>query len=178
MKTYTGIGSRQTPPPALKLIVRVAEQLAKADYILRSGGADGADDAFEIGCDKAHGRKEIYLPWKGFNGHPSPYYYVTKEALELAESVHPVWDKCSQGARKLHGRNCYQLLGLDLNKPSDFVVCWTSGGQLSGGTATVLRLAADRDVPIYNLSSDSDVKKLGELLNYEFDLDEGYAYFF
>ena len=178
MKYYTGIGSRQTPPPMLKLIVKVAQQLAASDYVLRSGGADGADNAFEVGCDKAHGRKEIYLPWKGFNGNPSPYSFVSKEAIELAKSLHPAWDKCSQGARKLHGRNCYQLLGLDLNKPSDLVVFWTIGDQKSGGTATVLRLAEKEGVPVYNLALDSDIKKLGELLGCEFDSNEGYAYFF
>lgn len=55
---YTGIGSRETPEEVLSLFTIVGEFLAKKGYILRSGGAKGADKAFEVGCDKAKGKKE------------------------------------------------------------------------------------------------------------------------
>ena len=68
---YTGIGSRNIPDTYFNLIVVIAEYMAKQGYILRSGGADGSDTAFEIGCDKVNGKKEIYLPWKSFNKNKS-----------------------------------------------------------------------------------------------------------
>jgi len=43
---------------------RCATRLELLGYTLRSGGANGADTAFEEGCC----RKELYLPWPGFNG--------------------------------------------------------------------------------------------------------------
>lgn len=43
---YTGIGSRQTPPEILKMMTKIATQLESKGWVLRSGGAEGADEAF------------------------------------------------------------------------------------------------------------------------------------
>ena len=49
-KPYTGIGSRETPTAILDLMIAIGGVLAQRGFTLRSGGADGADDAFEQGC--------------------------------------------------------------------------------------------------------------------------------
>lgn len=131
-------------------MTRLAQALAKYG-ILRSGGADGADSAFEKGCDLANGQKEIYLPWKNFNNNLSPLFKITNEAKELAATIHPAWDNLSWGAKKLHARNCYQILGFQLNQPVDFVVCYTDESLPYGGTKTALALARRYNRPIYNL---------------------------
>ena len=146
MKFYTGIGSRETPANVMEAMTQLAITLESKGYILRSGGADGADTAFEQGAVN----KEIYLAWKGFNGNNSPLHTVCVEALQMASTIHPAWDKCSQGAKKLHARNCYQVLGLDLNTPVDFVVCYTSNGLIKGGTATAINLAKSKGIPVFN----------------------------
>jgi len=46
---YSGIGSRSTPENILHMMGDVAYRLANKGWILRSGGADGADNAFEQG---------------------------------------------------------------------------------------------------------------------------------
>ena len=67
---------------------------------LATGGADGADTAFEHAAgEMAH----IYLPWPAFNGRtdrpgrtrPRP------EAYAMAKTVHPAWDRLPSGARAL-----------------------------------------------------------------------------
>ena len=59
---YAGIGSRVTPLPFIRCFRTIGEELSYSGYILRSGGADGADKAFEQGCDDAGGKKKyIYL---------------------------------------------------------------------------------------------------------------------
>ena len=63
---YTGIGSRDTPDEVLRWFKIYADVLAELGFTLRSGAAPGADAAFEEGCDRVDGKKEIYLPWKGF----------------------------------------------------------------------------------------------------------------
>lgn len=68
-KTYAGIGARKPPDEVKGLMAEVARRLDRIGYTLRSGAAEGADMAFESGAT----RKEIYLPWAHFNGHPSPY---------------------------------------------------------------------------------------------------------
>jgi len=44
---YTGIGSRETPRHICIYMSKVAKILDKRGYILRSGGAQGADKAFQ-----------------------------------------------------------------------------------------------------------------------------------
>jgi predicted Rossmann fold nucleotide-binding protein DprA/Smf involved in DNA uptake len=50
-KIYCGIGSRQTPSMVLAKMIGIAQELAAKNWILRSGRAEGADKAFEHGCD-------------------------------------------------------------------------------------------------------------------------------
>lgn len=151
---YTGIGSRATTPEMLSVMRQLGEGLAKWGYTLRSGAAGGADAAFEAGCDAARGAKQIYLPWPKFNGHPSHLHTVGEKALALAAEMHPAWERCSQGAKRLHARNGYQVLGGDLSTPSDFVVCYTTNGQGGGGTGQAIRIARKYGIPVFDLGGD------------------------
>lgn len=137
----------------LKAMVSIGKYLAKQGCLLRSGGAKGADSAFERGCDLVGGQKEIYLPWKGFNKHPSQLFNVTKDARMLAKKYHPAWENLGWRGRDFMGRNAYQLLGQSLLVPSQFIVCWTQGGRITGGTGQALRMAADFQIPVFNLGS-------------------------
>ena len=146
---YTGIGSRNTPSQICSMFMNMAKELVSLGYVLRSGGADGADKAFEIGCDKEFGEKEIYLPWKNFNNHQSSLFVPSLIATKIAEQYHPNWPHCSNGARLLHGRNTHQVLGRDCNTPSQFVLCWTHPKK--GGTTQAIRVAMRYDIPVANL---------------------------
>lgn len=157
MKYYTGIGSRETPQRILEVMNELAIVLDNKGWTLRSGGADGADSAFEMG---AHISKEIYLPWKGFNGNNSPLYKLTPEAWNMAEFIHPAWNRCSEGAKKLHTRNIYQVLGYDLNTPSKMLICWTRDGLEIGGTATAIRLAKSNGIKVINLGNTNDLERV------------------
>lgn len=153
---YTGIGARKTPGYILHAMVGVAEWMAKNGHTLRSGGAQGADRAFEIGCDhKSIGKKEIYLPVKGWQGNDSKHHNVSYEAMNMASAFHPKWDALPTFVKLLMGRNSYQVMGLDLNTPTDFIVCWTPDGHIVGGTGQALRMAAHYGIPVFNLGSAS-----------------------
>jgi hypothetical protein len=150
---YTGIGSRETPENILALMRGIALMLYERGYTLRSGGAEGADTAFEYGTP-AMASMEIYLPWHGFNGKTQTIpedKLAWGEARSIAEKYHPNWEACSEGARKMHTRNSFQVLGHDCHSPSAFVVCWTRDGKNTGGTGQALRIAGDRKIEIYNL---------------------------
>lgn len=152
---YAGIGSRQTPDNILQIFVELGEFLGNNNVILRSGGASGADSAFESGCDLAKGPKEIYLPWQGFNDNPSPLYGVTLEAKWTAKAYHPRWDKLTEKGKALIARNGYQVLGESLENPVDFIICYTENGALKGGTAQALRIAEKWNIPVYNFGKKS-----------------------
>ena len=160
MKAYAGIGSRQSPTEVLERMKKLAEVLAQLGYILRSGAAEGADSAFEAGCDMAKGQKEIYLPWPKFNGHSSRFTAPTQQAMQLAELYHPAWKKCTQGVQKLHARNMHQILGINLDTPVNFVLCWHKN---KGGTMQAVRLAVQRKIPVFNLAEMTDNEILEEI---------------
>lgn len=159
-KIVTIIGSRETPTDILATITDIAQRFAERGWTLRSGGANGADYAGELGFDKVKGNKEIYLPWRGFRGSKSELYSVSIDALKMAQSFHPAWNRLTQGGQKLMGRNCYQVLGLDLKTPSDLLIAYTHNGELVGGTAQALKIAQQWNVPIINLGTPGiDIEK-------------------
>lgn len=151
MKYYAGIGSRETPAPILNIMAAYAGILESRGYILRSGGADGADSTFA----NAVWQKDIYLPWRGFNGLTTGIVCGDSSALrEIAAQFHPAWGKLSRGAMALHTRNVAQVLGADPQRTakSDFVLCWTPGAKGGGGTGQAIRIARGYDVPVYDLA--------------------------
>lgn len=155
---YTGIGARKTPAAVLRRFTDFAVLMARQGFVLRSGAADGADSAFEQGADAAGGPKEIYLPWPGFNDHPSGRIYIPERAFEIARGVHPHWHNLKPGVRRLHARNALQVLGVGLESPSRVVVCWTPDGCIdeharsreTGGTGTAIALASRHNIPVLN----------------------------
>lgn len=154
---YTGVGSRNCPIEVKPLILEFADILNKCGFTLRSGGAEGADSFFE---ERAGLSKEIYLPWKNFNKNTSPYYEVSAEAIAMGMKFHPHGSTLTEPVKKIMGRNCYQVLGLDLATPSEFLVVWTEGGLKRGGTSLAMSVAEAYNIPIYNLFKDEDVSKL------------------
>lgn len=158
MRYYTGIGARKTPKEICEKFTRIAEYLK--DWTLRSGGANGADTAFELGA----GHRDIFLPWRGFNGNHSDLYTQLPEARRLAERFYPKWRDATEPVRKLMARNIHQVLGLELNDPSTLLICWTEGGLEVGGTATAIRVAKEYKVPIFNFGEKDQTKELWEFI--------------
>lgn len=171
MKCYTGIGSRSTPKEIMDKMTDIAIVLQSKGYTLRSGGADGADTAFEIGAGDL---MDIYIPWNGFNGREGINYKsldnitsdIRDKSVELAKSVinEGHWNNMSYGAKKMHTRNVSQVLGDDLNSPSDFLVCYTTNGEVKGGTATAIKLAIKYNVPVFNLGKSNGIEEFDKFL--------------
>lgn len=164
MKYYAGIGSRETPIKVLDFFTKLGKYLAKHDYILRSGHAEGADSAFEYGCVMVNGKKEIFLPWKNFGGSDSNLIVSNPKAYEIAQKYHPYWHNLKDGARKLQARNSHQVLGLDLETYSDFVICWTKNGSGSGGTGQAIRIAKAYDIPVFDAGKYDSIDEVKENL--------------
>lgn len=167
---YTGIGSRETPTHILNRMTKLGSWFSELDWVLRSGGADGADRAFERGV-RLGKQCDIYIPWEGFAKHSANPMIATnfdtyKNAEEIASTIHPAWDKCSKGAKALHTRNVYQVLGHDLKTPSKFVVFYakeTKSGEVSGGTRTAVELARQNDIPCVNMLHEDWMDKLKQV---------------
>ena len=173
-KYYSGVGARATPNNILDIINRLSFVLAQKGYVLRSGGAEGADKAFEAGCDAAQGNKKIYIPWSGFNGYvPDGASVLTLDqgnrdrAVGIIKDVHPAFNRLSRGALALHARNVYQVLGIYLDSPSQFLVCYAPtdrDGIPTGGTRTAWVVARMFDIPCFNLSNDRDYERITKFI--------------
>ena len=162
-KYYAGIGSRVLPDMIMwGDMMKIARRFKKKGWTLRSGGAMGSDTAFEQGAAEAC---EIYLAWqqrylgkgKHFIGPELPNW---NEAMKLGEKYHPAWNKLTDGAKALHARNSYIILGNDLQTPVSLVICYTKDGTEIGGTAQGMRMARDYGIPIFNLFFNNVKEKL------------------
>lgn len=158
--TYAGVGSRQTPDHILLEMEQIGRRMAEAGWVLRSGGADGADSAFERGCNAVGGLREIYLPWRGFQNRTPDEPGVLlvpaasrAEAERIAAEAHPAWSWLKPGERKLHMRNACQVLGPDLRSPARLVICYTQRGRGQGGTGQAIRIANAYGVPVIDLGT-------------------------
>lgn len=169
---WTGVGSRETPPEVADLMRRIASGLTKVGGILRSGGATGADSAFESGVPDPS-KKEIFLPYRGFQRNPSKLFGdPTPESIEWARKAHPYFDKMKPGsfAYQAHARNAHQVLGQDCKTKTAFVVCWTPDGaenaeqshstDVTGGTRTAIVIAEMNGVPVFNLARPDALHRL------------------
>lgn len=185
-KYYTGIGSRETPEDILDLMELIGYKLADKGWTLRSGGAVGADQAFEEGwrrwlseqdVNMAEPFAEIYLPWNGFSdryhGEGAGAFIVVKDieqARDIASVIHPAWKTLKPSVKNLHARNCYQILGSDLETPSRFVVCYaqpTPDGYVKGGTRTAVVLAKNHGIEVFNLYFPEVQKRLIQFVDKE-----------
>lgn len=158
---YAGIGARKTPFPVLQFMEKVAEALEKQGWILRSGGAEGADSAFERGV-KAMENKQIFRA-----NQP-----ICEAAFATVDRYHPSPDRLGTFPRRLMARNAYQVLGPDFGKtgenlqpPSSMVICWTPDGCRrhserlygTGGTGQAISIADDKGIKVFNLRNQEDV---------------------
>lgn len=164
-KAYAGIGSRKTPEEICDLFTGFASLAESLGWTLRSGAADRADAAFERGVQHDM-HKEIYLPWGAFNGSKSLRTKPSSEAMDMARNILGAghWNNLSDGAKKLHARNCHQVLGMQLTIPAQFVFCWTEKGLVQGGTATAIKLAQLHGIPVFNAGTDVDEDQLEYIL--------------
>jgi hypothetical protein len=153
-RLYAGVGSRETPLPIIREMENIGMRMALLGWTLRSGKAkppligrkpdtDSADLAFERGCNMVGGKAVIRVAT------------LWQPALDHAATFHPNWSACSEHARALHARNSQIMLGdsdTDFNDPVAVVVCWTEGGAVKGGTGQALRIAAAKNIPVFNLA--------------------------
>lgn len=150
---YTGIGSRETPLHIQEEMTAIATHLFREKWLLRSGHAVGADQAFEKGTE----RFVSYLPWFAFNkaDMKDSRYRVppAKDWMRLTVTdFHPAPQKLSTGAYRMMLRNACQVLGDNGQRKSDVVICWTPNAGGGGGTGQAIRIAKANNIPVIDMA--------------------------
>lgn len=182
-RVYAGVGSRETPIYALAVMLYLSRHLSSG-YVVRSGGAEGADMAFELACNN---KCEIFLPWRGFRSSSREFINIDNRINRLSEllidgkliknipAIHNteiLRRSKNESSLKLHRRNCNQILGRGLNNPASFMVCWTDDKAISasmttentGGTGTAIKLASHLSIEVFNLSRDQHLLRVMDML--------------
>lgn len=169
---FTGIGSRTIPDDIKEIISKFTKYMTMQGFIYRSGGADGTDKGSEAGV--VDNRKEIYIPWKGFNKSDSLLFKLvdSDDTIKIASENHPAYEYLKPPVKKLMNRNVYQVLGYDLKTPSKFIICYTEDGCKShltrtsktGGTGLAISVASKLGIPIINLGNKDDLELIKKLL--------------
>lgn len=180
-KFFTGVGSRETPDDILTLMRGYSKAMVLRSWVLRSGGANGADSAFCAGWFDALYENiniqdaEIYLLWHGFNDYSKDSKNcklvvdkaIISQAQEILRTVHPAYERLTRGPLALHTRNVYQVLGSDLKTPSRGLVAYAKldkHGEPMGGTRTAIKIAEMYNIPCLNLFKDEDRARLEKYL--------------
>lgn len=179
----TGIGSRPKNLPLdpnghiaawlVNLLTEIGEVATKNNWKLRSGAASGMDTLFESVWSE---NKEIFLPYKGFNGRVEGKHgailvddpATINNARAIASKVHPVWARLKPPAKEMHTRNVFQALGEDLSTPSDICIYYapvSKDGEVEGGTRTAVVICNENNIPTYNLRNTDDVIRLRTFLD-------------
>ena len=151
---YAGVGSRKIDENTEDFMAKFANVIENTSIVLRSGGAEGSDKAFEKGVEKKANKNIFYADdadlmsyFAAYLFHPSPYILSKNEY-----------------AKKLMARNTFQILGdlsSDVIEPSLFVVCWTKDGvethkqrtKETGGTGQAISIADVFGIPVINVKN-------------------------
>lgn len=156
------VGSRKAPARILNLAWELGRRMAQEDMEMTSGGAPGMDHSWEMGYRMVNPfLMTIFLPNDGFNGKTSDgkcYFTVNDETLliradEIIQDIHPYYDELDGFAYRAHIRNCFQILGKNLDTPADEVFLWAPpvGTSVAGGTRTAFELAKQYNIQTWNL---------------------------
>lgn len=166
--SYAGIGPRNTPLEVCEQMVHVAKQMDEQGWIVRSGHAQGADQAWA--CGHAPENREIYLPWHSFNivGElPAGFQVspVTPQLEAVARVAHRGWDNLRQGGQKLMMRNVSIILGHNLDDPVQFVAYWSPQRKVQGGTGNAVHLASLYGIPSFNIAFEEDQQGMSSFVD-------------
>lgn len=171
-KFYAGVGSRKTPKYIMAVMTAAAKCLEQDGFILRSGGAIGADTAFSDGVQH-HSNKVIYLT-KAIDVKYGKNIFYAQEQMDRSRAyivkndVHEKWDVLPEDHKKLHARNIFQILGQNMDVPVNFTMCWTCDkakvvsdcSLRTGGTGTAIKVSAINGIPVFNLKNEDDLRRI------------------
>lgn len=197
---YTGLGSEMAPKSILDTLSELGYLLAISGRTLRSGSYKGCSSAFESGVNKAfrdglvgsrpitpkanigeYPLREIFLPYRGYEGHQDDAYYEYDHALKSRivgfiknSKLGERFDKVQNPyLMKDYIVRVYQLLGIKLNQPSKFMVCWSPDGARtskevdfdSGHISISICLSEILNIQVFNLNNGLDNEKILEWMS-------------
>lgn len=163
-KPYVIAANNDVPPEILTKFDELAKWLESLDYTVRVGGMEGIEDRIE----KLIGKKEVHLPWKGFNEKESRFTYNSPRAFAIAKMFSPTFDTLKKGVQIFQAKNARLIMGDKMNSPALFLLCWTEDGAESlrertgrtGFTGHPIAIASGVGIQIFNLAKPDAEQRL------------------
>lgn len=170
---FTGVGARYgVPSDVYDRVDSIGRYLIGIGYRNRTGDAVGMDAAWRKVCAHAC---DFYAP-RNRSNPLADAKIITGEhyvrAKNITRQYHPYFHNLGDFEAELHIRNVFEVLGDELNNPSEFLVCWTKDGaekkttRETGGTGQAIRLAIAYDIPVFNLYHADAEYRLAKHLKY------------
>jgi len=166
------VGSRTLDPSALALLTAIGASLVTAGWIVHSGGAQGADQAFARGAAHALGTTVhpagglvIHLPWASYERAAADAAVRQSGGRALIDTqpfTPDEWRTAARAPRRPDRFNPYDvplladtlriLCPQDLADPVHLVIAYPSNGRDPGGdTDQAFRLAESFGIPLHDL---------------------------
>lgn len=188
-KTFTLVGSRETPKDIYLLMRELAQLLLSFGWDGYSGASGFADKQLEQAYfynyyrNIAQGTIYCFMPWGHFDSlfkfQEKVVYYNTPmlpdydRAKVIAKEHYDKYndyDKLGVGAKSMMNRNVYQVLGPELKHKTDITIYWakpaTSKNMVcQGGTNLAVALSEHYQVPTINLYFPWVEQRIRALLN-------------
>ena len=168
MKTYAGIGARNTPAEILHIMETIGVIFASEGFELSTGAAKGADQAFANGAATTNGKVNLFLPWSTYESEWVSTLQQNVNVTVLDKNkhtaainsvkLHPAFNRLSRPVINLHARN-YLII-----ENVDFVICYTPNGETVGGTGQGIRIANSLGKPVLNLGNKKDTEVLLKIM--------------
>lgn len=159
---FTGVGARIIPSSIFKILYDIGINLMADNWVCRTGTATGSDMAFRESYIAMSKNLEVYTARNILDND----FNNADLAKRIVRNYHPCYDRIqSEYSKALLARNVYQILGSDLNTPSEIVFCYTENGEIKGGTSIAIRIAQHYGIPIVNLGNPKHLKAIADYLN-------------
>ncbi|QPB12418.1 hypothetical protein [Providencia phage PSTCR6] len=165
-KKITLIGSREVPSNIAKYQKIIGKKLSSLGVQGFSGDAKGSDKNFLL--HYSENLRTIIKPekapnLKGFYSFDSFDQNIKDKARKIVEVFCPDLSSKSVIAQKLLTRNAFQVLGLDLESPTDAVLFYAPEdkyGNVKGGTRVAVRIARAKGIPTFNMYDQKTLDKI------------------
>lgn len=183
---FTGVGSRKLDEKGEELIRACSRTILNQGYILSTGDASDGCDAVFWSCFPRK-RRFRFGPYSPVKKPKKPETIVISDDTEqyrkanhFASLLHPAYRFLPQWMKELHLRNVFQVLGSNLDHPTEFLLCWTPDGaenakatsKKTGGTGTAIRCADKFGVPVFNLQRPDAIARLEQYLGIKFNIGD------
>lgn len=162
---YAVAANKNTPPEIIQQFVELAKWLEAKGFTVR---VDGDKDGVSQAVEDATNRKEVILPWKGFNNKESEFCWSNEASQHIAKKHSPVYDSIPDGVKKFLHRNARLIMGDKMRSPVSFLITWSDDGcetlqektSRTGFVSHQISITLGAVRPVFNLKKPDAVQRL------------------